>query len=736
MKRFPLKQLLIVTGIAAFIAVFFLQCDSSSDDTFIEELMEQMTLEEKIGQMTQGCLSTITANGDKTLLLQQDKAREIILEHHAGSFISGSGSSGEWMKFNAQLQRIAVEESRLGIPLLMGIDHVHGANYVTDGTILPHNINLACTFDTSLARQAGVITASETAPLGIRWNFAPVLDLGINPYWPRFYETLGEDPLVCSRLGQQLILGMEKCKVTTPYKMASCAKHFIGYSDPKSGWDRTPAEIPEQSLFEYFVPPFRAAVDAGVSTVMLNSGELNGEPVHTSEWILQDLLRQDLGFEGVVLTDIKDIKKIVELHSGAVNEKEATISAIEAGIDMSMACDSYQFTSIMLELVEEGLISEKRIDQSVSKILKLKKDLGLFEHPYPDTGNVHHIGCKEHRDISNTLARESLVLLKNDNLLPLRPGDLNILLAGHAVDSKRILNGAWTFEWLGAEEKDQPQNMNTLLESMQMIFGKQQIRHFNKPLNGSNTARFYSLAASADVIVLTAGEEPYSEFKGNITDLEFDTDQQKLIRAAINTGKPVVLVLLEGRPLLIHEFRKQLRGIVFAGIPGPSGGDAIAELLSGKINPSGKLAFSYPASAGHVVPYYHKPSETYTCEFPFGYGLSYSEYVVGSMTVSETNINKDQEFVIRVEVTNIGDIEGKETVLLYMHDHVGTLTRPVKILADFAKINLLPGETKLVEFVVDPVKAMAYPDKSGNRMLESGAFSFSCGKQKITVNLN
>lgn len=717
-------------------AAIIIGCSSQKEDDRVEELLRQMTLEEKIGQMMQGCLSTITADGTKTLHLDEARAREVVLEHHAGSFISGSGTAQEWIDFCTRLQKIAVEESRLGIPLLLAIDHIHGANYVSDGTILPHSINLACTFDTALVRKVARITAAETAILGIRWNFAPVLDLGKNPYWPRFYETFGEDPMVCASLGRSFISETMEFGDRSPYRIATCAKHFVGYSDPKSGWDRTPSEIPQQILFESFLPPFQAAIDAGVPAVMLNSGELNGRPVHTSKWLVSKVLRSHMGFEGLVLTDIKDILKVVEMHAGAANEKEATLAAIHAGIDMSMSCDSYRFLEIVKALVEEGHISEERIDRSVRKVLQLKFDLNLFDHPYPLQDSQGLIGCREHKEAAVEIAARSVVLMKNEGLLPLQKSGQRILITGHAAHSRRVINGAWTFEWLGAAEERQPGDMSTLFQAIQKEFGNDRVSFFPFLDEEFDPIIFQQSTKRCDVILVTAGEYPYSEFKGNISDLSLPGSQQSLIRAAIETGKPVVLILVEGRPRLIHEFAGKVNSIVFAGLPGSGGPEAIAGILSGRINPSGKLAFTYPSQPGHLVPYNHKPSDLYQCEFPFGHGLSYNDFSYRRMTVSDTVVSRSTDVSLEIEVANTGKRAGRETVFLFIRDKVGSITRPVKKLIGFNTIDLQPGESGMVSFTVNPQLHLSFPDREGKKILEKGDFTLSCGglEQRITLN--
>lgn len=701
----------------------------------IDSLLALMTIEEKIGQMTQICFSTITLNGTKNLDLDVDNFKEAILQYHVGSFLSGSDSKDKWVQFITAIQKVAVEESRMKIPIIIGIDHVHGANYVNEGTILPHNLNLSCSFDPLWVKKAAEITAIETAPLGLSWNFAPVLDVGKNSYWPRLYETFGEDPLLCSMMGKAFITAYENCEAIKPVKLAACAKHFIGYSDPKSGWDRSPSEIPDQVLYEHFVPPFRAAIEAGVKSCMINSGELNGEPVHASEKILTGLLRHKLGYTGVLLTDIKDIMKIVEMHGGAANEKEATLLSINAGIDMYMACNSYNFCTIMKELLQEKKISEERINISVRRILRLKFELGLFDNPYP-TGNIEKIGCEEHRMAAKEMATESIVLLKNNGLLPLQ-APKKILLTGFAAHSKKILNGAWTFEWLGAPEERQPANMRTLYDALKAAYDSANISLFDGlPLNRPEKDKFLAAAKKNDVLIVTAGELPYSEFKGNISNLSLDKQHMQLIQLALSTGKPVLLILFEGRPRIITAVADSLDAIIFAGYPGMMGADALTDIIAGKANPSGKLSFSYPAFVGHCVPYYHKKSDKYTALYPFGHGLSYTSYAYANMQVSDTLIkNADTKIEVSIEIKNTGRREGKEVVMLFMQDEVGRITRPVKQLLRFEKVFLPAGITKKIVFEIVPSKDFSYPDEKGNPILENGHFTLIIGNETKRINV-
>lgn len=706
----------------------------------VKDLLSRMTLEEKIGQMTQLCASSITLDGTKNLDLNLEKIRGYIKNNHIGSFLSGTGKAQRWVDFVTGIQKVAITETRLGIPIIFGMDNVHGSDYTDEATILPHNLNLACTFNTTLAADAAKVTAIESADLGHIWNFAPVLDVGKNPIWPRLYETFGEDPLVCARMGATFTQAFQNCPEVAPYQLAACAKHFIGYSDPKSGWDRTPSEIPDQILREFFMPPFEAAFKAGIKTLMVNSGELNGEPVHGSKKILNQWLRKEMGFEGVIVTDIKDINKIVTMHGGAADEKEATLKSIEAGIDVSMACSDVNFCRYMLELHKEGKISTKRIDESVSRILKLKFELGLFENPYPRADRLNKIGAKEHYTSALKAAEESLVLLKNeDGILPFKPEVQKILLAGFAANSKRNLNGAWTFEWLGAPENRQPSGMLTLFDALKLEMPNKEILLADSNAETPNhPARksFLKQAEDVDAIVLTIGETPYSEFKGNINDLKLNDNQISLVKDAIQTGRHVVLLYIGGRPRLVKDLLPKTDAFIFCGHPGVAAGEAIAKVLSGKVNPSGRLPFSWPSESSHWVPYYHKKSDKYQPLFSFGSGFGYSSFLYSNLTLSDTVLSaKDfKPLKVQCSLENNSHLSGAEVALWYLTDEVGTITRPVKKLVHFEKVSLNAGKSTSLNLSIS-LEDLSYPDEKGNRVLEPGFYTLTIGSQKARFRL-
>jgi len=723
----------------------------------VDDLLSRMTIEEKVGQMTQLNITLINKTGvQRNVALDPQKAKELLTNHHIGSFLNGEAVSPEqWIEYTQELQKIAVEETRLGIPIIYGIDHIHGASYVQNSTIFPHNINIGATFNPENSYQNGRITALESAPLGHTWNFAPVLDLGQNPYWARQYETFGEDPYLASKLGTAYVEGyQQKHQDIAPYRLAATAKHFLGYSVPRSGWDRTPVDLSMQTIHEFHRPPFQAAFDAGVKTVMVNSAEINGIPVHSSKQLLSDLLRDEMGFEGVVVTDWADIGKLVDYHKTARDYDEATYQAVTAGIDMSMTPESLKFNESLLTLVEEGRISEERIDESVGRILKLKFELGLFEHPYPSGKGMDNIGSKSHKKKALQAARESMVLLKNaDNTLPFSKDLDQILVVGPTANSKKNLSGGWTLAWQGGEEGRYPESMKTITEAIADKFSDTKVVSIDSigPKNSDQRSYFNESLKKSDAVIIAGGEEPYTEFVGNITSLKLPEDQLDLIKIVNQSDKPSALVLVEGRPRVITDIVDETNAIVWAGLPGFEGAEAIADVLSGDYNPSGKLPFSYPQFVGHFAPYNHKSSAVYyfdadiannieqadktTALWNFGHGLSYTDYSYDNLSLSDTTLTDDQKITATATVTNTGDRVGTETVLWYITDEVGQITRPVKELKHFEHLQLEPGEQQKVTFEIDPNKHLGYPDFSGKNILEEGYFTIHFGSQNMRFYL-
>lgn len=720
--------------------------DNDIMEDFIDSLLLRMTIVEKIGQMTQlneaffaVGESNVVGTGGQAEVIDSAKLAATIEEYQVGSFLTGgTRTPDEWYDIGLRLQEVNLLHSRNKIPIIFGIDHVHGANFLSSGTVFPHQINIGATFNPQYAYEMGRITAMETAPLGHHWNFAPVLGIGIMKSWPRLYETFGEDTYLGTVMGVNYITGLQE-NSTGGYRMAACAKHFIGYSVPNSGWDRTEADISPQRLYEMLYPPFQEAIKNGVMTVMANSGSVNGIPVHASEYYLTEMLRGRMGFEGVVITDYQDIIKLNTLHKVTYNEKESTYTAVMAGIDMAMTPTTTDFCDYLMELVEEGRIPEERIDLSVKRILRLKYELGLFDNPYPTLSYIDSIANETSVKAAKDAAAESIVLMKNERgVLPLyRPGRLTVI--GANADSKMALCGGWSFSWQGNDESVYPDSMHTVLSALETEF-----ENTNVTLSDPAHLRYY--AGISDAVIVVTGEQPYAEGPGNIDNMELPEGEMEILEAAIETGKPVILVLLEGRPRVLGDIFDECHAVLFAGLPGIYGGEAISGILSGRINPSGKMPITYPYKTGHMIPYNHGHKEfnglnainqeiqRYTIG-EFGTGLSYTQFTYSDLVLSDTVISANEKLNVSVMVKNTGLREGEESVLWFIADEVGKFNRPVRQLKYFEKQFLLPGEVKEFNFTIDPIEDLAYPDDKGGPLLENGYFMVITGPLKARFEL-
>ena len=712
----------------------------------VEALLGQMTLEEKVGQMTQLTLTAVAAGpsqGSGAVALDAAKIREAIVERGIGSLINVHDEAlpvEGWHALVGEVQAIATDESRLGIPLLYGIDNVHGANYVVGGTIFPHAHGLAGAFDRDLAERIGEITAAETAAAGLPWNFAPVLDVGRQPLWPRFYEAFGEDPTVAAELGAAAVRGMQASG-----EVAATLKHYLGYGAPLSGRDRTPIDGSLRVVRERYLPPFRAAIEAGAWSVMINSGEIDGQPVHASHYWLTEVLRDELGFDGVAVTDWEDVIFLHTRHRVAPTLKDAVRMAVEAGIDISMTPYDYGFADLLVELVEEGTIAESRIDLSVRRVLTLKERLGLFDRPMPGSPTAE-VGTEAHRAVARAAARESVVLLKNaSDVLPLDPG-ARVAVIGPAADNLTALHGGWSYTWQGADAQFFPPDSPTLLDAIRQRSPGVTFNHGASWDETMDTDAAVAEAEAADVVVLALGETGYAEWVGDIEDLTLPVAQLELAEAVMATGTPVVVVLLEGRPRVISRIADDAAGIVFAGWPGTEGAQAIAEILFGEVNPSGRLAFTYPDGPNDLVAYDRRHTEDlgggfnreagvgYTPQFPFGHGLSYTTFETARLGLSADTVPSDGSLDVEVTVTNMGDRAGRHTVLLYTSQHYASLTPAVQRLRDFDAVELAPGASETVRFTLS-ADDLAFVGQDGMSRVEPGMFSVFVGDQEATFEL-
>ena len=729
----------------------------------IEALLKRMTIEEKVGQMTQLAIGMIASGSDQNIKVDPAKLEKAVVKYGVGSILNVSEQAltvDHWHQVISQIQEAATKKTRLGIPVIYGIDSIHGANYVQGATLFPQEIGMAATFNPELMKRAAEITAAETRAAGIPWSFSPVLDLGRNPLWPRFWETFGEDPYLATVMGVAFTRGLEGTDVASQTQVASSLKHYMGYSFPLTGRDRTPAWIPENYLREYFLPTFAAAIKANARTIMINSGEINGVPGHINRHLLHGILREELGFNGFVVSDWEDIKKLVSIWRIAATEKEATRLAVMAGIDMSMVPNDYSFADHLLELVKEGAVPQTRIDEAVRRILRVKYELGLFENPGPNASLKSNFARPESRQVSLEAARESITLLKNaNNLLPLAK-NRKVLVTGPTADSLISLNNGWTYVWQGSEESLYPKDRHTIRQAIEAKAGAGNVtyvpgtRIFRQPGSTSNNnptsleeevdiPAAVRAAQSADVVVLALGEGSYCETPGNITDLTIGEPQLKLAEAIIGTGKPVVLVLVEGRPRIINRIVDRIPAIVMAYNPSNEGGTAIADVLFGDVNPSGKLPFTYPRTPNGLINYDHKPFETentafgnmaFKPQFAFGEGLSYTTFAYRDLRIDKPTISGNDELAVSVTVTNTGQRAGKEAVLVYVSDLVASLSPPNRRLRRFAKVSLEPNQSRTLTFKLrrDDLSFIGADNKP---VVEPGEFEVRIGEltQRFTL---
>lgn len=718
----------------------------------IEVLLRQMSIEEKAGQMTQIDLGVIAQGAPCALAqpvsLDTAKLRKAIEGYHIGSVLNvGCGSGAltltEWHTLLDELHRYNARWSKSGIPILYGIDAIHGANYTKAATLFPQPLAQAATWNPALIKKGYEATAYEVRATGIPWNFSPVLDLGRQPLWSRFFETFGEDVHLAKIMTQAAIEGYQGNDVKNPFKVAACMKHFLGYSMPLSGRDRTPAWIDERTLREYFLPTFEEAIRCGAKTVMINSGELNGIPVHSNADILTELLRNELGFKGVAVTDWEDVYKLVDLHRVAGNKKEAVYQAVMAGIDLCMVPNDFVFTDLLIELVKEGRISERRLDVSVRRILQLKMELGLFDQTRFPNEVYPLFGSAQHTELAYQTAIESITLLKNtDNVLPLKKSS-SLVVIGQTARLNTYLNGAWTHTWQGVDTTYQTPGKQTILDALKQA-STQRVTYIPdwKQVRSTNSAT-PSYLLNADKIIICLGEKPSTEVPGNINELSLSAEEYSLIEQVHSLGKPIILVCAFNRPRILEPIINKVSAVLYTYWPGDEGGRAIADILYGKVNPSGRLPFTYPRYSNALLHYDRKHTENldidfsmnaYQPLFDFGHGLSYAETSYSNLTVSDTVLEKNKTITVRVRVKNTSNISTKEVVQLYYNDLVASVTPSVKKLMAFQKIHLEPNEEKEVSFTCD-ASQFSFIDKQLNRITEPGDIELMINqfKQRIYV---
>lgn len=725
----------------------------------VRDLLAKMTLREKVGQMTQLTLAMVTSGATGTaedLRIDPAKLNKAVVEYGVGSILNVQEQALPVERWHELLRAIqaAAGQTRLKVPVLYGIDTIHGATYVRGATLFPQPLGMAATWNPELMLAGSKIAAAETRAAGIPWNFSPVLDVGRQPLWPRLYETFGEDPYLGSVMAVATVRGYQGDRLASPRTVAATLKHYVGYSLPTTGHDRTPALIPETTLREYFLPTFAAGVRAGAASVMVNSGEVNGVPGHANRHLLTDVLRGELGFDGLVVSDWEDIKKMVTIHRVAADEKEATRIAVIAGIDMSMVPLDLSFADLLVALVEEGKVPMARIDEAVGRVLTLKERLGLFDDPLLGTASGVEVGGAEARATALAAARESIILLANkDATLPLQAPRAaattgaaasaagkpvsRVLVTGPTADSRLALNNGWSIVWQGNQEQLYPTSSPTVRGALTERFGADHVVYvagtsFDREVD---VAAAVAAARDADVAIVCLGEMAYAETPGNIDDLALPAAQLELARAVAATGKPMVLVLIEGRPRIVRPVVDLAAAVVLALNPGQEGGRAIAEVLAGDVNPSGRLPITYPRYSNALRTYDHKAYEeqdssfgltAFRPQFEFGSGLSYTGFGYSGLSVEPKTVSPDQKVKVSVTVRNSGSRAAAEVVQLYLTDEVASVTPPVKRLRRFAKVWLQAGESREVAFTLGR-DDLSFIGSDNRPTVEPGAFTVTVG---------
>ena len=727
----------------------------------IETKLSQMSLDEKVGQMLELNFDIMGSYGpDRKWQLNETTLDTCLSKWKVGSILNAPGTRAHSVEQWQQWIRLIQEKSMkyLGIPDIYGLDHNHGVTYSQAGTLFPQPINLAASFNTELARTGAEITAYESRAGNCPWVYNPVTDLGRDPRWSRIWESFGEDPIVNARMAEAEIKGYQGDDPNHlgRYNVAACIKHYFAYGAPFTGKDRTPAYVSPQMLREKYFEPFKAAIQAGALTLMVNSGSINGMPVHASYEYLTKWLKDDLQWDGMIVTDWADINNLFQREHVAKDKKDAIRIAINAGVDMSMDPYSVDFCALLKELVQEGKVKMERIDDAVRRILRVKYRLGLFEQPNTGGKGYEKYGSAEHAAKALRSAEECEVLLKNEGgVLPLSKGK-KILLTGPNANQMRCLNGGWSYTWQGSNAEDLAVQYNTIYEALCEKYGKENII-LEQGVTYNERGQYWeehapqidkavSAAAQTDVIIACIGENSYCETPGNLTDLWLSENQRSLVKALAKTGKPIILVLNEGRPRLITDIEPLAKAVVHVFLPGNYGADALANLLSGDANFSAKMPYTYPREINSLANYDYKVSEevgtmagayNYDAKvsllWPFGYGLSYTTFEYSNLRVDRRQFTSGDVLTVQVDVKNTGSRAGKEAVLLYTSDVVASLTPDNKRLRDFTKVSLEAGETKTVTFRL-PAKSMAFVGADGHWTLEEGDFVLRAGNQKTTVS--
>ena len=727
----------------------------------VEQTLKKLTLEEKIGQMMELVTDLFGANDKNGVFyIDEHKTDSILSRYKIGSILNAPNTCAptakQWEKYIAQIQKISMK--RIGIPCVFGLDQNHGSTYTQDGTLFPQNINVAATFNREIARRSAEATAYETRAVSIPWTYSPTVDLGRDARWPRIWENFGEDCYLSSEMGKEMVYGFqgEDPNNIDQYHIATSMKHFMGYGVPWTGKDRTPAYISPADLREKHFAPFLAGLQAGALTVMVNSASVNGMPMHANKDILTGWLKEETGWDGVLITDWADINNLYTREMVAKDKKDALRIAINAGIDMIMEPYSCDACGYLVELVKEGKIPMSRIDDACRRVLRMKYRLDLFKNPTQKLKNYPKFGGQEFAKLALEGATESMVLLKNEgNILPLQHGK-KILLTGPNANQMRCLDGGWSYTWQGHRADEFAGKYNTIYEAFCNEYGKENVI-LNQGVTYNEKGKYWEenepqiqgavdAAKNVDVIVACIGENSYTETPGNLTDLWLSENQRNLVKELAKTGKPVVLVLNEGRPRLIADIEPLAQGIIDILIPGNMGGDALANLVSGKANFSGKMPYTYPKEINSLANYDFKKSEEVgtmegaydynakiTQQWGFGYGLSYTTYKYSNLKVSQSDFRHGDIIKVSVDVKNTGKMAGKESVLLFSSDLIASLVPDGRRLRAFDKVELQPGETKTMTFELK-ADDLAFVGWNGKWRLEEGDFKLMIADQSADIH--
>ena len=727
----------------------------------VEQTLKKLTLEEKIGQMMELVTDLFGANDKNGVFyIDEHKTDSILSRYKIGSILNAPNTCAptakQWEKYIAQIQKISMK--RIGIPCVFGLDQNHGSTYTQGGTLFPQNINVAATFNREIARRSAEATAYETRAVSVPWTYSPTVDLGRDARWPRIWENFGEDCYLSSEMGKAMVYGFqgEDPNNIDQYHIATSMKHFMGYGVPWTGKDRTPAYISPADLREKHFAPFLAGLQAGALTVMVNSASVNGMPMHANKDILTGWLKEETGWDGVLITDWADINNLYTREMVAKDKKDALRIAINAGIDMIMEPYSCDACGYLIELVKEGKIPMSRIDDACRRVLRMKYRLDLFKNPTQKLKNYPKFGGEEFAKLALEGATESMVLLKNEgNILPLQHGK-KILLTGPNANQMRCLDGGWSYTWQGHRADEFAGKYNTIYEAFCNEYGKENVI-LNQGVTYNEKGKYWEenepqiqgavdAAKDADIIVACIGENSYTETPGNLTDLWLSENQRNLVKELAKTGKPVVLVLNEGRPRLIADIEPLAQGIIDILIPGNMGGDALANLVSGKSNFSGKMPYTYPKEINSLANYDFKKSEEVgtmegaydynakiTQQWGFGYGLSYTSYKYSNLKVSQSDFRHGDIIKVSVDVKNTGKVAGKESVLLFSSDLIASMVPDGRRLRAFDKVELQPGETKTMTFELK-ADDLAFVGWNGKWRLEEGDFKLMIADQSADIH--